>query len=278
MAYQLLRGERPFSIIDWLKNAVSGILILSFGTGLLAWGEQYISSTEGCIIQAAAPFIFIAADRPQWKTHFSNKKIIAGLVIGFIGLVLFLSGGLLASGAVSHAKLIGSAMVIVSLFFWVGGSLFTKKQPAAYSIATNTAQQLICAGIFSLLLATGNGEFKSFKAFRVPDQAWYGLGYLILFGSLMAYFSYQYLLSVERPVIVSTHTYINPLVAVFAGWLLAGEKITALQVAGLIITLAGVFITNMDKYKSKKKSPKSVVVNIKGRKHSLRLITSETNR
>ncbi|MBL0912583.1 MAG: EamA family transporter [Bacteroidia bacterium] len=249
-AWKYGSGERRLSLRDWGRNALTGILILTGGTGLVAWGEQYVSSTEAAIAIATGPFWFIAIDRKNWKHYFADPFIIMGLVIGFIGLWLFLkdsvSGHAHGEGSLRAVAFIVLALSSVS---WVIGSIFSRNYPAKGSTVMNTSQQLLMAGVASMLIATFRGEWNTFSPAQVPLSAWAGLGFLVFFGSIIAYLSYIWLLSMRTPAIVSTHTYINPVVAVIAGWLFLGETISGSQFYGLSVILAGVLLTNVRHYR-----------------------------
>lgn len=250
------KNEKNGSISDWKKNAITGILILTGGTGLVAWGEKYISSTEAAIAIATGPFWFIALDKKNWSYYFSNKTIVSGLIIGFAGLILFLKGSVSESThETSEAlKILAFIVLGISSISWVLGSLYSKNNPGKQSTFMNISQQLIVAGLASFVIGIFRGEWFSFSWTAVPLSSWIGLLFLIFFGSIVAYISYIWLLSTQDPVLVSTHTYINPIVAVFAGWLIAGEFISGQQFLGLGIILAGVLLTNASKYKLEKRT------------------------
>lgn len=244
--WQKSKGQPSNSLRNWKKNAIIGILILTGGTGLVAWGEQYVSSTEAAIAIATGPFWFIALDKKNWTNYFSNLPVVSGLVIGFIGLLLFLKGSLTSShdNGTAVLRIIAFGVLALSSISWVLGSLYAKNNPANQSSFMNSAQQLIAAGFASILIASFKGEWHSFNSSAIPVQSWLALGFLVFFGSIVAYLSYIWLLQVKDPVLVSTHTYINPIVAVFVGWVIASEKIETSQLIGLFVILFGVLLTN----------------------------------
>jgi len=130
-AYAILKGGKVWKLADWKRSGMVGLLVLTGGTGLLTWGEQYVSSTEACTIEAAGPLLFIAADRKNWSFYFSNKTIIAGLLTGFAGVILFLSGSLLSSATgQTELKTGGIIAIIIATCCWVSGSLLVKKDHA----------------------------------------------------------------------------------------------------------------------------------------------------
>jgi drug/metabolite transporter (DMT)-like permease len=249
--WQLNKGEPFPSLTNWKKNAVTGILILTGGTGLVAWGEQYVSATEAAIAIATGPFWFILIDKGNWKKHFGDWRIIAGLIIGFVGLILFLRGSLGTQQQDTNEGIRGTAFIVLALssVSWVLGSLYAKRYPAVNSTVMNTAQQLLVAGVAALLIASVKNEWQGFGFENVPVNAWLGLSFLVLMGSIVAYLSYIWLLQVRSPALVSTHIYINPVVAVFAGWVFTRQIISAGQFIGLAVIIAGVVLTNSGKYK-----------------------------
>ncbi|MBK1897283.1 EamA family transporter [Chryseobacterium paridis] len=251
LGYLLTKGEKANSLINWKKNGITGILILTGGTGLVAWGEQYITASEAAITIATGPFWFIAIDKKNWKYYLSDKFIPIGLIIGFIGLILFLKGSVNSN---THHVVSGSLRVTafivlaISSIAWVLGSLYSKKNPSSHSTLMNIAQQLIIAGVTSFIIAFFRNEWNTFSIIAIPISAWLGVLFLIFFGSIIAYLSYIWLLSVKPAALVSTHTYINPIVTVIAGWIIANQTINGNQLYGLSVILIGVLLTNITKY------------------------------
>lgn len=250
--YLRAKGERAGSWQDWKKNTITGTLILTGGTGLVGWGEQYVSASEAAIAVATGPFWFIAIDKNNWKKYFSDKWIPIGLAIGFVGLILFLGGSVSNNNHLQnispYLRITAFAALALSSIIWVIGSLYSKNNPAKNSIFMNIAQQLITAGIASLLIGIPFGEWNHFSLKSVSVSAWLGLLFLIIFGSVVAYISYIWLLKVRDAALVSTHTYINPIVTVIAGWFITKEFINGNQLVGLFIILFGVLLTNVTKY------------------------------
>jgi drug/metabolite transporter (DMT)-like permease len=253
--WRLSRKEQKLSFSNWKKNGITGVLILTGGTGLVAWGEQYISATEAAIAIATGPFWFIVMDRKNWKNYFSNLYTIAGLIIGFAGLLLFFNDSISKRTGLydNTLRIAAFGVLALSSVSWVLGSLYSKHYRASHSTFMNIAQQLLVAGIAAITISGIKGEWSGFSFTLIPLQSWLGLVFLVLFGSIVAYLSYIWLLSVKSPVMVSTHTYINPIVAVFVGWLFIEEQISPIQLIGLLIILLGVLLTNASQYKLNKR-------------------------
>lgn len=270
--YLRARGERANSFVNWRKNAITGILILTGGTGLVGWGEQFVSASEAAIAIATGPFWFIAIDRKNWKKYFTDTWIPIGLLLGFTGLILFLSASVspdsVHSKTVASDRIIAFVVLALSSIAWVLGSLYSKNNPSSHSTFMNISQQLISAGVVALLIALFKNEWSKFSLSAIPLSAWTGLIYLIFFGSILAYLSYIWLLSVKPAALVSTHTYINPIVTVLAGIFAGNEMINGQQLIGLFVILTGVLLTNATRYfslsnRSKVKFRRTVRVFIK---------------
>ena len=251
----------PLRII--IPASVSGIVMLVGGSGLVTWAEQYIGSGYAATIMAAEPFMFILFERKMWQFYFSQKFIIAGLLLGFAGLVLF------SSSSVSHTEsgdmqLVGNLVLFLSAVLWVGGSLYGKKiNTTGFSNTMMTSIQLMAAGIFSAILAVFAGEWSRFSFHGISFEAWSGLIYLITMGSMVAFLAFTWLMTIRPPALVSTHTYVNPVVAVIAGWLFAKETFSEMQIMGLVIILVGVLLTRIPEYKGMKLFSKRSLSNIK---------------
>ncbi len=247
LAYAKIKSEKlpPPRII--FRNALSGTLMLVGGTGMIAWAEQYITSGQAAILIATEPLWFLLLDRKNWKTYFSNKYIILGLVIGFGGIFLFLKSNNLQ---VNHSTigLIATLVVLVSAVLWVLGSLIINNTKSSSSIVMNSSIQLLAAAAVSGVIASFTGEFSGFSITKVPVQSWLGLLFLIVFGSLIAYMSFVWLITKRPPALISTHTYVNPVVAVLLGWLFAHESLVKEQLAALVIILVGIILVNVPEY------------------------------
>ena len=229
---------------------ISGLLMLIGGTGLVAWSEQYVGSGEAAIIIATEPFFFLLVDKKRWGEYFTNWYIIIGLIIGFTGIVLFFSAGGSQPGITSDLQLLGYGVIIISSLLWVGGSLYAESRLEGVSNILTSCIQLIAAAVVCFLISGAMGELNKFSFKAVPVPAWGGLFYLVIMGSLVAYMAFTWLITVRPPALVSTHTYVNPLVAVLMGWAFANEKLIQMQLFAMFIILAGVLLTNFPSYKA----------------------------
>lgn len=252
LAWRLARGERLPGVATIKAASVSGILMIVGGTGLVAWAEQYVSTGTAAIIMATEPFFFVLLDKKQRSGYFSSKWVITGLLLGFTGIVLFFRFTDQHTQPAADAAMlwIGNGVLLLSAVLWVVGSLYARNNlDHRHSSSLTTGLQLLAAGLFSALVSACTGEWGRFSVRTVPLSAWGGLLYLIVMGSLIAYLAFTWLITVRPPALVSTHTYVNPVVAVLVGWMLAGEQLSYLQMAALLVILTGVLLTNLPHYR-----------------------------
>lgn len=230
---------------------ISGLLMLVGGTGLVVTGEQYINSGAAAIIIATEPLMFLLLDKKNYKSY--SPIIFIGMALGFTGIYIFshfTSAGTdtLSIGAVNIAK--GTVLILVSALFWVLGTLYLSRQKDndAAPIASAAWQQTAGA-VGCMLIGLFRGDWTGFHPSEVPAAAWAGLAWLLFMGTLVGFLAFMFLVRVQPPAIVSTHTYVNPIVAVIVGWLFAHEVIGAPQLLALGMVLLGVLLVQTPKMK-----------------------------
>jgi drug/metabolite transporter (DMT)-like permease len=247
----IVKGDKIPPISSIAKIALCGVLMLSIGTGAVIWVEQFLPSGLTAIIVATVPLWFVALDKREWNLYFTNKWIIAGLLVGFIGVLLLFVGKGTANFRGDRMQLISFFVLMIGSISWAIGSLYSKYQKTEGSTAMKAAIQMISAGIVAYFFAFIAGEYSTFAIRDVSFESIKAVIYLVLFGSLIGYIAYIWLLSVRPPSQVGTYAYVNPVVAVFLGWLLADEKISSQQIIALCVVLAGVIMVNFSKEKNK---------------------------
>lgn len=235
------------SITLLLKNSLAGILMLCFGTGAVTWVEQYLSSGLTAIIVAMAPIWFVLLDKRKWHFHLSNKKIIFGLLIGLAGVALLFSDSATFNLQGNRMQFVSIFVMIFGSLMWVSGSLYSKYHASEGASPVNTAVQMLAAGAALLVIGFAFGEHHILDLQKITWELAMALVYQIIFGSLLAYMAYVWLLTVRTPSLVGTYALVNPAVAVFLGWLIADEKIMLNQVIALLIILSGVVMVTFTK-------------------------------
>jgi drug/metabolite transporter (DMT)-like permease len=235
---------------DILSSTVSGLLMLFTATGGIIWAEQSLPSAIVAIMVSANPIWFVALDKGNWKVNFGNRSTLAGLVIGFSGVILLFAEAIIKSltGTFTLTQVIALVLVMVDPIAWSLGALLSKKNTGNTPARVSSAWQMIIAGLAFVIAALIHQEFKQFQISNVPASAWMALVYLILFGSIGAFSAYIWLLKVRSAVQVSSHSYVNPVVAVILGVLFAHESISVLQLFGLLVILGSVLLINSTKY------------------------------
>lgn len=202
---------------------VIGALFFLLGHGPLHWAETRVPSGLASLLVATEPiFVFFLAAWSTKKWQF-NWKVIAGVLLGLAGVGLLFGRDTLSS---APGMVVGAVAILFGAFAWSLGIVYARKSALAGHSLLLTALSSFCGGILLLAAATLSGEWRGFSISAVTARSWEALAFLIVFGSLVAFSAYNWLLERYSPTLVATHTYVNPIVAVLLGWLWAGEKIT----------------------------------------------------
>lgn len=228
------------SAAQWRHAAISGVLLLVGGNGLVMWAEKTIPSGLTALLVALAPVWFALLEWLRPHGVRPAPKTVLGIVIGFIGVVMLVEG---RQAAVQGPMFWGGALAIIAAgLAWASGSLYAKHSPNSGSSWMNSAAQMLCGGAGLLLLGMLLGEPMHTDWSRISGRSLGALGYLIVFGSWIGFSAYVWLLKVSTPSRVSTYAYVNPVIAVLLGWALLGERVTAPMLRGALVILAGVII------------------------------------
>jgi len=255
MSWCKFKGERIF---DWknIKYAVvSGILMLGIANGTVIWVEQFIPSGLVAIMVASAAIWFVILDKPKWKENLSSRSTIAGLIIGFIGVILLFSEQVIQAANIqqSNNQIIGMGLLVLGPVAWAGGSLYSKYHTAAdSSVSVNTAWQMLAAAIAFIPGSILSSEYNHFHWNDVSPDAWFSIAYLIIFGSIAAFSAYVWLLKVRPATQVSTYAYVNPVVAILLSVCFTNERVSLVQIIGLFVILGSVLLINLVKYRKDK--------------------------
>lgn len=249
LGYCLVRREKVFLWPVVRPAAISGFLLLCCGNGCLIWAEQYIPSGLAAILLASGPVWFVLLDRRQWGENFGSVSTIVGLIVGFAG-VLLLFGEQLHGGAYAGWHTAALAVLVCGSISWAAGSLYSKYRSAQVSNAVNAGWQMLSAGLIFIPASLVSGEWRHFSIAAVPLSSWTGVIYLVTMGSLVGYSAFVWLLQVRPATQVSTHAYVNPVVAVLLGVFFAGERLSFLQLLGLAVILSSVLLINLAKYRA----------------------------
>ncbi len=227
------RARRP-TRAQWKASALLGGLFFLGGNGGVCWAEQRVPSGLTALLVATVPFWMVVLDWARRNGVGPSRRSVLGLVLGFLGVALLLGSG--SGGRVDPA---GAAILLVATLSWAAGSIHSRYAPHPSNHLQSTAMQMVAGGILLLVAGVLRGEWAALDAAKLSLRSIASLAYLILFGSLVGFSAYNWLLQATTPARVSTYAFVNPIVAVFLGWALAGEAITPRTIlAGTVIVLA----------------------------------------
>jgi drug/metabolite transporter (DMT)-like permease len=232
-AFSRWNGEARSTWADWKEGAVLGFLLLVCGPGLVAWSEQWLSSSLAALMVSTSPVWVTILDG---KETFTRTRLL-GVFLGLFGVAWLVGASItLDSGHV----LLGIAGCLASALAWAVGSLRAHRRPQHRSWIFTSGVQMLFAGASLCLMGLVGGERLAVSA--VEQQAWMALGYLTLFGSVIAFGAYTWLLNNTTSATLSTHAYVNPVVAVFLGMSLGGESVSQQAGFGALLALFGVIV------------------------------------
>lgn len=244
-AWCMVKGEKLPPLKTFAIAGFSGVLMLVLGNGAVTWAEQYLPSGLTAIVVATVPLWFVVLDKRQWHYHFTNITIVAGVVIGLAGVVmLFMFKGSVGFKG-TRMEYISLLVLLLGTMGWAIGSLISKYKHVEASVTMKVAIQMSTTGIVALLISMLSNERSAFAFDGITAESAMALAYLIIFGSLIGYMSYIWLLTVRPPSLVATYAYVNPVVALFLGWLFVDEKLTLTQAGALGVILLGVILVNL---------------------------------
>ena len=238
---RLTGGERP-SRAAWIATAVTGILMLAVGNGAVTWSEQRIPSGIAALLVASVALWMVLLEFLRRNGTRPTRLSILGLLIGFGGVGLLV--GPAAFTSARDLDVLASVVLIGASLSWAAGSVYSRVLPRPASAATAGGIQMLAGGLVLLLVGVSTGEIGRFDAAAVSARSLMSVGYLIVFGSLVGFTAYAWLLRVCTPAAVATYAYVNPIVAMLLGWLLAGEEFGPRMIVAAGIILSGVALIN----------------------------------
>ncbi|HWK53703.1 MAG TPA: EamA family transporter [Hyphomicrobiales bacterium] len=234
-----LKGIPNPSLRQWWQLSLIGVFLFVGGNGFVVWAEQYITSGLAALLVATLPLWLILLDWLWAKGPAPSRLALVGISFGAVGMFVLVDPAQLTGSAV---HLPGAGMVILASMLWAIGSIYSKTIEQPGSVFMAAACQMIGGGVSLLLLAAALGEFDGFNPGAVSGVSALAFLYLMLFGSMVAISAYVWLLQNASASSISTYAFVNPAVAVFLGWLFAGEQIDARILLGAGIILAGVVL------------------------------------
>lgn len=239
-----LRGEQVFRKSLVMRSAISGIVLLFIDMAVVMLAQRYVTSSFVAIIASSTALWILLLDVPMWKSNFRSFFTIAGGIMGFSGVAMLYLEQLGSEWLSPHSER-GFLLLVFGCVSWASGTLYAKyrssREEKVNAFAGSAWQMLFAGGMF-WICSLFNKDLANVSLSGVSLAGWLSLVYLILFGSLLAYSAYVWLLKIRPAAEVGTHAYVNPFIAVLLGVFIGSEKVTLIQIAGLLLILIGVML------------------------------------
>jgi drug/metabolite transporter (DMT)-like permease len=252
--FYLRAGKKP-NREDWKKAAITGILMVVCANGLVTWSELYISSGFVSLIVATVPIWLVIMDWAYSRSSRPNWVTIAGITLGLGGVVL-LSGMdreiLTEQAEQGRSVILGVAILTFASISWAAGSIFSRKMKTTVSIQYMIGMQTLIGGLVLISIGSLKGEWAGVSLRNLSVVSVSALLYLTIFGTIIAYSAYVWLLRVSTPARVGTYAYFNPVVAIFLGTIFLNEAVTSQMLIGTGLILVSLLMVNQPKFQKKR--------------------------
>ncbi len=253
-AWRRLQGDPRPTRLEWRSAAIVGGFLLVGGNGGVVWAEQRVASGIAALLVGSSPLWMVLIDLLRPRKDGSRIRLswmaVVGVLVGFAGIAL-LAGPSQITGLHGDIDLVGMAVLTLAAFLWAIGSLYSRSAPLPSSPLMGTGLEMLCGGLGLMILGTFTGEWSQLHVMAISTQSLLGLGYLVIFGSLVGFASYTWLLRAAPTTLVSTYAYVNPLVAIFMGNLLAKEPLTPRVLLSAAIIIGAVALITLSRPASK---------------------------
>jgi drug/metabolite transporter (DMT)-like permease len=223
---------------QWRDATIAGVLMLCFGNGAVSWAEQRVPSGLAALLVAVVPLWMVVIDWVRPRGTRPRTSVAIGVILGLIGLVVLVGPGTLTGHGTVDT--LGAIVLLGGSLAWAAGSVFNRYGARPESSAMSTGLQMLGGSVALMILGTSLGELGRLHVREISAASWIGWLYLVTFGSLVGFTAYIYLLRAVTPAKASTYAYVNPIVAVFLGWAIAGEPVTSQTAVAAAVILAGV--------------------------------------
>ncbi len=247
LIWRRLAGDPAPTRKQWIAGSIVGLFLLLGGNGLVSWAEQRVDSGVAALVIGTAPIwmvIFDAALARKWPYW----QVVVGLLAGFGGILLLVGPDSLFGGHPRY-DLVGLGILMLAALFWSIGSIYSRDADLPRSPLLGTGVEMLAGSAGLYLASLVSGEWKTFNITAISQLSLLGLLYLILFGTLVGFVAYTWLLRNAPISLVSTYAYVNPLVAILLGNWLAQESLNWHIVLSAMIIIGSVVLINSFKKK-----------------------------
>ena len=241
--WRKISGDPSPSKIEWRSTTIIGLLLLVGGNGIITWAEQFVPSGVAALIIGSVPLWIFVINLIHPEGRQINRIGVIGVITGFMGIALLIGPTQLANSS-EHINPMGIIAIFAAAIFWSLGSLYGRNAPMPPSPLLSTGMEFLAGGVGLLILSAITGEFRKFNPTLISTHSIYGLLYLMIFGSLIGFIAYTWLLRNVPITLVSTYAYVNPLIAIILGNLLAMETLNLRIFTAAAIIISSVFMIN----------------------------------
>lgn len=228
--------EKP-KAAHWKTSFIVGTLLLLGGNGAVVFAEGHISSSLAALLVATEPFWVVLLGWLWLKGSRPNLRVVLGLAVGFVGVCLLIGGSPVQASAGDSSVTLAIVVLMLGSLAWACGSLYGLRAPVPRSTIQTAGMQMLAGGTVLMAASLVFGEWSHLDLAKISSNSIFALIYLIVFGAILGYTAYSWLLKNVKPAAVATYAYVNPAIAVVLGWLVAGESMTGemLLGAGVIV-------------------------------------------
>jgi drug/metabolite transporter (DMT)-like permease len=255
-AVMRLRGEPRPTWPEIRNAALIGFLLLVLGNGILTLAEQQVPSAIASLMIATVP-LWIAVITSIINRRLPGAGSSAGILLGLVGVgILVLNPASLSDHPVSA---VGIIAILFAALAWSVGSILSRRIQQPKAPLLSTAVQMIAVGAILLIVAAVDGDMNGFSFAQVSGESWLAVGYLIIFGSLLGYTAFIWLFRYADTTVASTYAYVNPVVAIMLGWLIAGERFGTNAIIAAVIIIISVIVITVSRRDAKPQSQKAPI-------------------
>jgi drug/metabolite transporter (DMT)-like permease len=241
--WRIWAGDEAPKGVHWRSAAVIGLFLLLGGNGGVVWAEQRVPSGVASVLIGATPLWMVLLDAIRPGGSRPNARTLVGVLLGFAGIIWMIGpfDRQISQGSIDK---IGAMVLLLGALSWATGSIYGRQAQLPKSPLLTTGMEMLAGGLGLLLLGSLLGEWGRLDLHGIQPSSWWGFLYLIFFGSLVAYSAYSWLLRVAPIPLIATYAYVNPLVAIFLGVVIANEPLTVRTLVSALVIVSAVIVIN----------------------------------
>lgn len=244
--FTLLRGQSIPKWPQWKAAATVGLCLVGVGNSAVAYMLQYMPTGLVALLVAGLPAWTVLLDYWFFSKSKPNMLTVIGMLLGLVGMFILLNP--FAAAGVGEVSIFSIILIFVGSIFWAYGSLLSPYLPLPPQIQS-TAIQMLAGGLFAMVMSFLLEPNAATKISNMTTNSTLALAYIIFIGSFVGYSAYTWLVNNAAPSLVSTYAYVNPVVAIFLGWLLIDEKLSSRSVIASAVILGGVVLITLGRKK-----------------------------